>query len=98
MYIYTSISVLQCWCNIAILQHNISEMLIHFSCVLYGMGIFRQKEANIECKKTKVMRFRSGAGRIRKVEWTWKGERTEEVKEFIPTVHTSKKWGGRRHR
>lgn len=37
-------------------------------------------EVNVE--KTKIMRFRRGGGRKKKVEWKWKGRRIEEVGEF----------------
>lgn len=36
----------------------------------------------VNVEKTKIMRFRKGGGRIKKMEWRWKGKQIEEVKEF----------------
>jgi len=33
-------------------------------------------------RKTKVLRFREGEGRLGKVSWRWKGKKLEEVKEY----------------
>lgn len=32
--------------------------------------------------KTKIMRYKKGGGRWKKMEWKWKGERLKKVKEF----------------
>lgn len=36
----------------------------------------------LNTRKTKVMRFRRGGGRIKKARWFWKGRVIEEVREF----------------
>lgn len=40
-----------------------------------------RKRLEVNVEKTKVMRFRKGGGRRKKVDWRWKGKnrRSEEV-------------------
>jgi len=40
-----------------------------------------RKGMKLNEEKTKVMRFRKGGGRCKKIEWRWKGKRIEKVKE-----------------
>lgn len=39
------------------------------------------KELKVNVEKTKVMRFRRG-GKMASVNWSWKGKKLKEVKEF----------------
>ncbi|EZA49461.1 hypothetical protein X777_11959 [Ooceraea biroi] len=41
-----------------------------------------KKGMEVNIGKTKVMRFRKGGGRERKMKWRWKGKELEEVKEY----------------
>lgn len=41
-----------------------------------------RKDLTLNAKKTKIMSCRRGGGRNKKIEWCWKGEIIEEVKEF----------------
>ncbi|XP_025993782.2 uncharacterized protein LOC113004505 [Solenopsis invicta] len=41
-----------------------------------------RKGLEVNAGKTKVMRFRKGGGRWKRVRWKWKGRGLEEVKEF----------------
>ena len=42
-----------------------------------------EKMLRVNVDKSKVMRFRAGGGRWKKVVWGWKGVNVEEVKEFM---------------
>lgn len=53
-----------------------------------------RKGLTVNREKTKVMRFRRGGGRMRKVSWLWKGEKIEEVKEFQYSEYTLQRNGG----
>lgn len=41
-----------------------------------------KKGLEINVEKTKVLRFRKGGDRWRKVSWSWKGKRIEEIGEY----------------
>ncbi|XP_011883922.1 PREDICTED: golgin subfamily A member 6-like protein 22, partial [Vollenhovia emeryi] len=41
-----------------------------------------RKGLTLNSGKTKIMRFRAEGGRRKEIDWRWKGERIEEVKEF----------------
>jgi len=41
-----------------------------------------RKGLELNVGKTKVMRFKKGGGRMKKREWSWRGKRMEEVREF----------------
>lgn len=41
-----------------------------------------KKRLELNTEKTKVMRFKRGENRIKKMNWTWKGKRLEEFKEY----------------
>ncbi|XP_043264091.1 uncharacterized protein LOC122404226 [Colletes gigas] len=57
-------------------------------------GYLEKKRLEINVGKTKVVRFRKGGGRERKMEWRWKGKRIEEVKEFRYLGYVFKRNGG----
>lgn len=44
-------------------------------------GYLEKKGLSLNEEKTKVMRFRKGGGRSKKIDWRWKGKRLEEVKK-----------------
>ena len=52
------------------------------------------KNLEVNVDKTKVVRFRKGGGRDRKVDWKRKGKEMEEVKEFKYLGYVFKKSGG----
>lgn len=45
----------------------------------------------LNAEKTKIMRFRKGGGRIKKVDWRWK--KLKEVKQFGYLEYTMQKNG-----
>lgn len=45
-------------------------------------GYLDRKGFELNIRKTKIMRFRKGGGRVGKRKWLWKGREEEEVKEF----------------
>lgn len=45
-------------------------------------GYLRRKGLTLNASKSKIMRFRKGGGRVRKVSWWWEGKVIEEIKEF----------------
>lgn len=53
-----------------------------------------KKRPEVNVGKTKIIRFRTGGGRERRVEWRWKGKRIEEVKEFKYLGYVFKQSGG----
>jgi len=53
-----------------------------------------EKRLELNVEKTKIMRFRKGGGRKKKVDWRWKGRRIEEVKEFKYLGYTLMQNGG----
>lgn len=57
-------------------EHDMRAMLSRMERYLERKGM----ELNPE--KTKIMRFRKGRGRMKKVNWRWKGKMLEEVMEF----------------
>lgn len=57
-------------------------------------GYLERKGLGLNPEKTKVMKFRKGGGRIKKVDWRWKGRKLEEVKEFKYLGYTLQKNGG----
>ncbi|XP_043263108.1 uncharacterized protein LOC122403575 [Colletes gigas] len=69
-------------------EEEMGSMIRRFEGYLEG----KRLEVNVE--KTKVVRFRKGGGRERKVEWRWKGKRIEEVKEFKYLGYVFKRNGG----
>lgn len=42
----------------------------------------KKKRLQLNTEKSKMMCFRKGGGRRRKIEWKWRGERIEEISEF----------------
>ncbi|XP_024883228.1 uncharacterized protein LOC112461981 [Temnothorax curvispinosus] len=52
-----------------------------------------RKKLRVNVGKTKVMRFRKGGGKMKKVKWSWKEEEIEEVKEFCYLGYTFQKNG-----
>jgi len=52
------------------------------------------KKLEVNVRKTKVMRFRKGGGRLRKRDWRWKGEKLEEVKQYTYLGYTLQRNGG----
>lgn len=57
-------------------------------------GYLEKKRLQLNAKKTKIMRFKKGGGRNRKMDWRWKGERIEDVREFAYLRYTLQKNGG----
>lgn len=53
-----------------------------------------RKRLLLNRKKTKVMRFRRGGGRLKNAEWRWRGKKIEEVKEFVYLGYTFQRDGG----
>lgn len=47
-----------------------------------------RKELELNVAKSKVMRFRKGGGREKKISWRWKGKAVKEVNFFTYTI-----WG-----
>lgn len=52
------------------------------------------KRLELNERKTKIIRFRKGGGREKKVIWRWKGKVIEEVKEFTYLGYNIQKNGG----
>lgn len=57
-------------------------------------GYLEEKGLTLNVNKTKIMRFRKGGGRWRKVDWRWRGGRIEEVKEFTYLGYVMQRNGG----
>lgn len=55
-----------------------------------------EKGLEVNIGKTKVMRYRKGGGRWRKVEWRWKGRRIEKVDRYKYLGYTIMRNGGQR--
>ena len=53
-----------------------------------------EKKLVVNVGKTKIIRFKRGRGRRRKVDWWWKGEKIEEVKEIKYLGYVFRKNGG----
>lgn len=56
-----------------------------------------RKGLELNVGKTKIMRFKKGAGRMKKREWKWRGKRLEEVKEFRYLGYTQRNGGQEAH-
>lgn len=52
------------------------------------------KRLELNEKKTKIIRFKKGGGREKKIAWRWKGKALEEVKEIIYLGYKLQKNGG----
>jgi len=61
-------------------------------------GYIKGKGLEVNREKTKIMRFRRGGGRKKKVGWYWEGKRVEEVSTFKYWDMYSKGMGGRKDR
>jgi len=57
-------------------------------------GYLDRKRLELNVSKTRIMRFRKGGGRKKKVRWRWKGRAIEEVKEFTYLGYTVQCNGG----
>jgi len=53
-----------------------------------------EKKLELNVEKTKIMKYRRGAGRKKKVDWRWKGRKIEEVREFKYLGYTLMQNGG----
>lgn len=53
------------------------------------------KGLELNAGKSKIMRFRKGGGRERKVVWRWRGKKIEEVREIKYLRFMYRKNGGR---
>jgi len=53
-----------------------------------------RKRLELNTRKTKIVRFRRGGGRMKKRVWRWKGEVIEEVKEIKYLGYVFQKNGG----
>jgi len=54
----------------------------------------RNKNFQLNAEKSKMLYFRKGGGRRRRVKWMWKGKRIEEVSEFKYLGSIIKQTGG----
>ena len=54
-------------------------------------GYFEKRELKVNVEKTKIMRFRKGGGRSKKMEVKWRGRRIQEVTESKYLGHVFKK-------
>lgn len=45
-------------------------------------GYLDERGLELNAEKTKIMRYRKGGGRWKKVNWKWKGRDLEAVREF----------------
>jgi len=57
-------------------------------------GYLEEKRLEVNVRKTKVMRFRKGGGKLRKRVWRWRGEKLEEVKQYTYLGYTVQRNGG----
>lgn len=55
---------------------------------------FEKRKLTIKVGKTKVIRFRKGGGRLKEIQWNWKGEEIKEVKEFCYLGYIFQRNGG----
>lgn len=53
-----------------------------------------RKGIELNAEKTKVMKFRKGGGKKRKIEWRWKGKKLEEVRKFKYLGYVVQRNGG----
>jgi len=64
-------------------------------CMIARMERYLDKKGlELNVGKSKIMRFRKGGGREKEVQWSWKGKRIEEVKQFtyLGYVVCTEKW------
>jgi len=54
----------------------------------------RNKNLQLNAEKSKMLCFRKGRGRRKRIKWRWKGKRIEEVTEFKYLGYVIKKRGG----
>lgn len=47
-----------------------------------------EKRLTLNYQKTKIMRFQKGGGKMKRIDWRWKGKKIEEVKEFAYLGYT----------
>jgi len=52
-----------------------------------------KKGLELNAEKTKVLRFREGGGRFKKMDWRWKRKKLEEVKEYKYLGYTMQRNG-----
>lgn len=57
-------------------------------------GYLERKKLELNPEKTKIMRFRKRGGRMRKMDWKWRGRVIEVVREFKYLGYTLQKNGG----
>ncbi|KAL6418256.1 hypothetical protein ACFW04_012239 [Cataglyphis niger] len=57
-------------------------------------GYLEKMGLQLNVGKSKILRFRKGGGRERKVSWRWKGKVIEEVKEFFYLGYVMQRNGG----
>jgi len=57
-------------------------------------GYLDKKGLELNVEKTKIIRFRKGGGRRKKMDWRWKGKRIEEVREIKYLGYTFTRNGG----
>lgn len=55
-----------------------------------------RKGLELNEEKTKVMKFRKGGRRSKKIDWRWKGKRIEKVKEYKYLVYILQRNGGQK--
>lgn len=77
--------------DMVLLAEN-EEGMIHMLGKMESYMDKKRLEVNVD--KTKIMRFKKEGGRMKKVEWRWKGKRIEEVKEFAYLGYKLQRNGG----
>jgi len=78
--------------DVALLAENEEGMRGMIRCL---EKYLKEKGLELNVGKTKVLRFKKGAGREKKLEWWWRGERIEEVREFRYLGFIFQRNGGR---
>lgn len=77
--------------DVVVLAENEEDMKVTLKELEKYVG---KKKLEVNVGKTKVMRFRKGGGRWKSVDWGWKNEKLEEVKEFKYLGYVVKRNGG----
>src|SRR5436190_12995035 len=77
--------------DVALIAENEEDM----KCMMRRMERYVEKKGlDVNGAKSKIMRFRKGGGRERRIRWSWKGKAVEEVKEYTYLGYTLQRNGG----
>lgn len=63
-------------------------------CMIRLERYMKRKDLTLNVGKSKIMRFRRGGGREKKVYWRWKGGKIKEVKTYVSLGYRMQKNGG----